>query len=196
MKLSTKILFALAGAYALATTSTFAQVYTFDEYGNSTGPGISPGTLQPDPSGGLPVPVMVFNLAFPVITGDLVMGELGSLGAGPISDVVRFWDPTGGPNSQIIFYSDLDDAPPAPADTGVPGTPMSGYPDIFTPESGPDGNNGAVYTPLVNQPGYIPGAGATYNIISDVPEPGAMALMAIGGGLLLAAMKQRRQSRV
>ena len=56
MKPSTKTLFALGCAYAITTASSFAQlVYTFDEFGNSSGPSsappISPGILQPDPSG-------------------------------------------------------------------------------------------------------------------------------------------------
>ena len=56
MKPSIKILFTLGCAYAITTASSFAQlVYTFDEFGNSSGlssaPPISPGILQPDPSG-------------------------------------------------------------------------------------------------------------------------------------------------
>ena len=81
--------------------------------------------LQPDPSGaiGLPVPVLVYNLAFSVIPGDVVMTEPGSpAGSQQDSDIVRFWNPTGGGPSQIIFYSDFSATDPAdsPADTGMP----------------------------------------------------------------------------
>ncbi len=177
MKPSTKTLIALGCAYAIATASSFAQttqIYTFDEFGNSTGPGISPGVMQPDPSGGIPAPtpVLVYNLAFPVIPGDVVLTEPGNpAGSQQDSDIVRFWDPTGGPQSQIIFYSDFSATDPAdsPADTGLPAGLMSLA--VTIPEIGPEGNNGAVYTPTANDPGFILSTAvppATYNIISDV----------------------------
>src|SRR6516165_6587891 len=122
MKPSTKILSALGCAYAMTTASLFAQVYTIDELGNSSGPGISPGAMQLDPSGALPIPVLVYNLTFAVIPGDVVLTEPGAPTPGPFSDVVRFWNPTGAGPSQIIFYSDFSSTDPAdsPADTGLP----------------------------------------------------------------------------
>jgi hypothetical protein len=194
MKTSIKILSALGCAYVIATSSLFAQVYTFDEFGNSSGPGISPGVMQLDPSGGLPGPVLVYNLAFPVVPGDVVLMEPGQPAPGPYSDVVRFWDPTGNGPSQIIFYSDVSTTDPAdaPADTGLPAqlllTPTS---PVFINEIGPEGNNGAIYTPGGLQ-GTIPGTvGLQYNIISDIPEPGTMALITLGSGLLLFLLKRR-----
>ncbi len=194
MKSSIKILSSFGCAYVIATSSLFAQVYTFDEFGNSSGPGISPGVMQLDPSGGLPGSVMVYNLAFPVVPGDVVLMEPGQPAPGPYSDVVRFWDPTGGPQSQIIFYSDVSTTDPAdaPADTGLPAqlllTPTS---PVFINEIGPEGNNGAIYTPGGLQ-GTIPGTvGLQYNIISDIPEPGTMALISLGSGLLLFLLKRR-----
>lgn len=201
MKTSIKILFTLTCAYAITATSSFAQLYTFDEFGNSSGLGISPGILQPDPSGaiGLPVPVLVYNLPFSVIPGDVVMTEPGSpAGSQQDSDIVRFLNPTGGGPSQIIFYSDFSATDPAdsPADTGMPPGSM---PLVVTiPEVGPEGNNGAVYTPTPNQPGFILSTSlppATYNIISDVPEPGALALTILGGGTLLLTLKRRLEAK-
>ncbi len=199
MKPSIKILFTLACAYAITTASSFAQIYTFDEFGNSSGPGISPGVLQPDPSGGLPGLVLVYNLAFPVVTGDVALMEPGQPAPGPYSDVVRFWDPTGAPQSQIIFYSDVSAADPAdsPADTGLPVQLIIAPTNpIYINEIGPEGNNGAIYTPGGAQ-GTIPGTvGLQYNIISDVPEPDTLALAIVGAGLLLFALKRRRQASV
>ena len=195
MKSSTKILSLLGCAYAITTASSFAQVYTFDEFGKSSGPNITPGIMQPDPSGGLTVPVMVYNLPFPVIPGDVVLSEPGQP-TGTFSDIVRFWDPSGAGPSQIIFYSDVSAADPAdaPADTGLP---QQLFTPIFINEIGPEGNNGALYVPPAGGPGSIPGAvGLQYNIISDVPEPNTLALTIASAGLLLLTLKTRRQTHV
>ena len=69
---------------------------------------------------------------------------------------------------------------------------------VFIPELGPEGNNGAVYTPAPGAPGSIAGAVVTYNIISDspIPEPGALALTILGAGTLLFILKRRTCSQV
>jgi len=197
MKTSIKILSALACAYVMTTASSFAQLYTFDEFGNSSGPGITPGVLQPDPSGGLPasIPVLVYNLIFPVTSGDLLLTN----GTEGLSDVVRFWNPnpaSGGP-SQVIFYSDVSTTDPAdsPADTGFP---HNSLPILSITEVGPEGNNGATYTPAtVGDPGFnLTGVAVTYNIISDVPEPGTVALAVLGGGLSLFLLKRRNPAGI
>jgi|SRR5579859_28509 len=192
MKPSTKTLFTLGCAYAITTVSSFAQIYTFDESGRSSGPGITPGVLQPDPSGGVaPAPVLVYTLPFAAITGDVVLTEPGSPANGQFSDVVRFWNPTGVNATQVIFYSDFSTTDPADdlADSGLPGTLIN---PVFINEVGPEGNNGALYTPPAGGPGSLPGAvGLQYNIISDVPEPGISGLIITGAGLLLFALKRR-----
>jgi hypothetical protein len=194
MKTTAKILSALSCACALTASSAFAQILTFDEFGNSSGPGISPGVMQLDPSGGLPVPVLVYNLSFPVIPGDLWLTN----GVEGLSDVVRFWNPNGasGNSSQIIFYSDFSTADPAdsPSDTGLP---QNSLPILSIKEVGPEGNNGALYTPIPGNPGSVSGATALqYNIISDVPEPSTVALVIAGVGLLLVTLKPRHQSNI
>jgi hypothetical protein len=197
MKASIKTLFVLGCAYAATATSLFAQIYTFDEFGKSSGPGITPGILQPDPSGGVvPAPVLVYTLPFAAITGDVVLIEPGSPANGQFSDVIRFWNPTGVNSTQVIFYSDFSTTDPAdaPADTGLPVNLIN---PVFINEVGPEGNNGALYTPPPGGPGSIPGAvGLQYNIISDVPEPNTLALASGGAGLLLFTLKRRYQANV
>jgi hypothetical protein len=196
MKTSIKILSVLGCAYVMTTASSFAQLYTFDEFGKSSGNAISPGAMQVDPSGALTVPVLVYNLGFSVIPGDVVLTEPGAPVPGPFSDVVRFWNPTGAGPSQIIFYSDVSSADPAdaPADTGLPQTLIN---PIIINEIGPEGNNGALYTPPPGGPGSVAGAiGLQYNIISDVPEPGTVTLIFASAGLFLSIFKKRHQTRL
>jgi hypothetical protein len=198
MKPSTKTLFVFSCAYAITAASSFAQpIYTFDEFGNSSSPSslppISPGVMQPDPSGGLTVPVLVYTVPLPLVTGDVVLTEPGQPIPGPFSDVVRFWNPTGINLTQIIFYSDASAADPAdsPADSGLPQQLIN---PVFINEIGPEGNNGALYTPPAGGPGSFPGALIQYNIISDVPEPNTVALTIVGAGLLLVTLKKRHQT--
>jgi PEP-CTERM motif len=201
MKPSTKTLFALGCAYTMAAASSLAQIYTFDEFGNSTtapstAPPMSPGILQADPSGGLTVPVLVYTLPLLLVTGDVVLIEPGNSTGGQYSDVVRFWDPTGANLTQIIFYSDFSATDPAdaPADTGLPVNLIN---PVFINEVGPEGNNGASYIPPAGEPGYtVEGLALQYNIISDVPEPSAITLASLGGGLLLLSLKRRHATTV
>ncbi len=198
MKSSTKILSALSCAYAITAASSFAQpIYTFDESGNSSSPSslppISPGVMQPDPSGGLTVPVLVYTVPLPLVTGDVVLTEPGQPIPGPFSDVVRFWNPTGINLTQIIFYSDASAADPAdsPADSGLPQQLIN---PVFINEIGPEGNNGALYTPPAGGPGSFPGALIQYNIISDVPEPNTVALTIAGAALLFVTLRKQYQT--
>jgi hypothetical protein len=194
MKLSIKTLLAFGCAYAITATSSFAQVYTFDENGNSTGPGISPGKLQPDPSGGLTVPVLVYTLPFAVTPGDLYLQENG-VTSQTFSDLARFFSPAGANFTDIIFYSDVEVGEPNTdlADTGLPnnGSPTP----VFIPETGTEGNNGAVWNPGPGEPGsLLTGGTIQYNIISDVPEPSTVALAVMGGGLVMFTLKRRQQA--
>ena len=194
----TLLVFGFISAGALA--SAFGQagpLITFDESGNALGMG--PGVVMAaDPSGGVPGPVLVYTLPAgfpPLTTGDLLLGEPGATNTQQqLSDVVRFWNPAGGPGGQIIFYSDVEAGePPVLADTGLP---VAILPNAFlVPEVGPEGANGAVYTPLPGAPGFIPGI--TYDIISDgvVPEPSTGLLAGLGGGSLLVLNSRRRTRR-
>jgi len=199
MKRLTKTLFVFGFTCAISATPLFAQIFTFDENGNSTGAGISPGVLQAGPSGGLPsgIPVLVYQLAMPVVSGDVVLVEAGQPPTA-FSDVVRFWNVTTGANvSQIIFYSDIETTEPEPvnlADTGLPSLLTSPVSPVYINEVGPEGNNGAVWTPPAGAPGSsLAGVVVQYNIISDVPEPGSLALLAGGLGILLGVDRFRQK---
>ena len=131
-----------------------------------------PCGFQNDPGPGGLSGVMTYNLLNPpgLVAGDVLLTEIGS-----ILDVVRF---NPGENSgSLVFYSDNLDGFDSLADTGGP--PRLLYNNfVLVPEVGTEANNGAIYTPLAGQPGFVAGAAApvTYNLISDgtgaSPVPG------------------------
>ena len=93
----------------------------------------------------------------------------------------------------MVFYSDIGDGPDALADTGFPSVFNTNTKTIL--ESGPEGSNGATYTPGANEPGFIPGFAVTYTFISDasVPEPSAPTMM-VGLAIFgVAVWSQRRK---
>jgi hypothetical protein len=187
---------ASVGILTVSSTSSFGlagNIFTFDENGNGNLNGVTmPGQMMPDLSGGLAANVLIYQLPFLVMPGDVGLLEPLQTSSGP-SDLVRFFNPAGANFSLVIFYSDVTatDPPNDLADTGLPVSPNA-FP---IPEVGPEGNNGAVWIPVAGQPGFDPtGAPITYNILSDVPEPGSMLLAGLSGGLLLL-MKVRRQVR-
>ena len=174
---------ALLAAITLGTSAVDAQLLlTFDEFGNSN---YQPGQLLPDPTGGYTNgPVLVFNLPFLGVQGDVLMHE-GSF-SNAFLDVIRF---TG--QGQLIFYSDNTDGIDAPADTLAPPNPL--FPNqVHILEVGPEGNNGAFYTPTPGQPGFDPSL-FQYHFISDVPEPGALTLLLAGTGLLHGVRRKRQK---
>src|ERR1035438_6722363 len=102
MKKLTKAAIVFGFTLAVASSTSFAQlVVTIDEFGGSNG---IPSTIGPDPSGGVTTsPVLIYTLPFAVASGDVILTEPGQPN-GPNSDIVRFWDPTGINQSEIIFY--------------------------------------------------------------------------------------------
>lgn len=189
MKKLTKVAIVFGFTLAVASSTSFAQLtFTIDEFG---GPLTSlPSTIGPDPSGGVVGPVLIYTLPFGVTPGDVILSEPGQVP--PLtSDVIRFWNPAGINQSEIIFYSDFSATDPAdaPADVGLP-TQL--FNPITITEVGPEGNNGAIYNALPGMPGST-SAPIQYNIISDVPEPGTGALLLSGVGLLFGIMRFRRK---
>jgi hypothetical protein len=152
---------------------TNAGVFTFDELGNGA---FGPGIIAPDPGpGGLPA-VLTYALPYGGVAGDVLLTE--GVG-GPVLDVVRF-----NGNGTLLFYSDDTDGFDSLGDTPAP--PAALYANtVTTLEVGPEGNNGAVYTPAPGEPGFDAVFAPTYNLLSDTnplsatPEPASVTLLAI-----------------
>lgn len=189
MKPLIKLLALCAATSLLAIAPAYGQTngwhIVVDEWGNSS---YTPGQLMPDPTGGvLNWNVLVYNLPFPGILGDVRMFDQASGGTNLVMlDVLRFDG-----NFHLIFYSDNTDGYDSPADT--PHAPSPLFPNqasIF--ELGPEGGfQYGDYAPTPNQPGWDP-SNPTYRFISDVPEPGSVVFL-FGGLALLSGASIRRK---
>lgn len=194
-------------AMAMATSASALVngniVLTVDENGNGTlngfgGPQALPFYLGADPGPGGLSSVLTYDMLNPpgLVSGDVLMQEGPG---GPVFDVVRFngneVNPSGNVGS-LLFYSDNVDGFDSLADT--PSPPGALYPNNITiVEVGPEGNNGAIYTPTAGEPGFVAGASAPveYVLISDgsgVPEPAAWTMMILGVGAIGTLMRRRR----
>jgi hypothetical protein len=182
-------------------------VITVDENGHGTldfsvgggcGTGViatSTGVLQADPGPGGLASVLTYNLLGPpsLVAGDVLLTDSGGL-----QDVVRF-NPagTGSPGyaASLLFYSDNLDGFDALGDT--PSPPLAFYTNqVVIPEVGTETDNGAIYTPLAGQPGFVAGFNVTYDLISDgkgvpTPEPSSMTLLGLGLASLLVARRKK-----
>jgi hypothetical protein len=176
----------------ITTTAAFSQpVITVDEFGNGNINGNPlPSGIAVEPFSGMAT--LTYSLPFGGSRGDVVLLEPGPVPQ-QFSDILRFDG-----NGSLYFFSEREtsDVPPFdPAD--VPQFPalIAGLPTVFLQETGPEGNNGALYFPNPGDPGYEPGVtGLSYHFISDVPEPGSGLLLALGGGVLWI-LKSRRQNK-
>ena len=170
----------------LAAATAFAQgggIFSFDEFGHGA---FGPGHIAPDPGPGGLNAVLTYNLPFAGVPGDVLLHDANEPG-NPIFDVLRF-----NGNGTLIFYSDNIGGADAPADTTSPPTVL--YPNqVNLQEVGPEGNNGAIYTPAPGNPGYDPAFLPTYNFISDgvVPEPNAVMLLICGISLVGITHRKR-----
>jgi hypothetical protein len=181
------ILIGLALATGLATApEVFAQVVTVtvDENGHGTAsvagsviPLISSLSTDPGP-GGLPG-ALTYSIAPPVpmfvlVPGDVTLSEPGA----SLSDLIRFNQNPNVPGS-LVFYSDM---PPVDALADI-GFPTANYTNLVAlMETGPEGNNGLIYTPTAGMPGFVAGTQVTYVLQSDlVPEPASIIM----GGISL-----------
>ena len=161
-----------------------------DENGNGSinfggGPIPLAFTLAPDPGpAGLPL-ALTYSLPFPGVIGDVLLFE-------PVTQQVSDWIRFNG-NGTLVFYSDVPEGGEVPdlADVGFPGLSYEGN-LVVIPEIGPEGNNGATYTPLPGQPGYDPAVLPRYTFISDIPEPGTMTLVGMGVVGLLAISRRKK----
>ncbi len=198
MKHLIKLLWISGLALGLAAITVRAQVaanISLDENGHGSFNGVAfTGALVPvDPSGGVAGPVLLYTV--PAAAGQLTIGDVRIIETGTTntSDQIRFWS-----NNTVIFYSGRE-----AGETNFDLADTSGLPNVLLPnapavvETGVEGNNFALYTPLIGPGGSNPGANGnpatTYSFISDVPEPSTVILAGLSGGLLLLARWRRRR---
>lgn len=190
-----KPVFAACAALAVLTVIPgFAATIAVDEDGHSLVSAI-PGitslgfALAPDPGPGGAARTLTYILPFTTVIGDVIFVSASDPGILFGGDVVRFNGQT------LVFYSDTvpGDLPESLADT--PGPPGSLYTNVATAiETGPEGNNRALYTPSPNQPGFhllSDGTPVSYILISDVPEPRSALLIMIGIGMLCVVPRRK-----
>jgi hypothetical protein len=204
MRNLTKTLLALGFGSAIAATTAVAQLNiqaTFDENGHGviTGAALAglpdpytvPFGVGVDPVSGLTT--LFYTLPTTVTSGDILLFEPGQQGP---SDLIRFVQ------NRMYFFSELEPTDVAPFDLAdglviPPVNPTT--PVVLLDEAGVEGNNGATWKPLTPaDPGFAAAVGpsVTYNFVSDaVPEPNTLALLGLGGGLLIVAQR-RRAARV
>jgi hypothetical protein len=193
MKCNSILALTTAGLFLSLRVMAQGPVITIDENGNGIGT-LGPGFLANDPGpGGLPN-VLTYNLPFNTTKGDVLLTDFFN-GTVSVQDVLRF-----NGNGTVVFYSDNIGGSDALADT--PSAPRSIYPvSVTLSEVGPEGNNGAFYTPVAGGPGFFAnavGASGTYHFISDatsvsVPEPGGRALLAVFGTSGAVLLFRRRR---
>ena len=196
MKKYNKALFALGLTATVAATTALGQtnIITVDEFGLGTFNGNPlPSGIATEPFSGMAT--LTYTLPIAGVRGDIVLME-PPVASGVVSDVIRF-DGT----FHLYFFSDftpgsITDPPDSPADVGLPPNPL---PPVLTfaetgPESGPNGLFG--YVPGPNDPGADPaGTAVSYNLISDIPEPGSLALLVCGLGACGLANWRRKLRR-
>jgi hypothetical protein len=192
MKRYVKGLLAVGSTIAITATTAFGQNNIFisvDEWGVGYANGaIMPSQIATEPISGWAT--VAYSLPFPGVPGDVALIEPD----GTDSDLIRF-DGLG----HLFFFSDFDpnDPPDSPADVGIPPYNLPGVQTVILnevgPEAGPNGYWG--YAPGFTGPGGNTTGLPIYDFISDVPEPGALPLLACGLGILGYVQRRRKLAR-
>lgn len=185
-----------------ASAQQAPPVVTLDENGNGTiqAPDGSQAAVKSGLTSDPFVPsgqanVLTYFLPFNTSPGDVRLIEPSATGVQDVSDVLRF---TG--NNTVLFYSDVSANDPADslADIGLPASNTQLQLATIR-EVGPEGDNGAAYSPGPGLPGFSgnpDGSFMSYRIISDSPVPEASTTLSLGlllalglGGLVVARRK-------
>jgi PEP-CTERM motif len=180
----------LAALLLFVTRPATATTITVDENANGFVDSTRiTGFIGNDPGPGGLTGVLIYNLPFAGVQGDVGLTDAAE--GGLTLDYLRF-----NGNGTLIFYSDNLGGADSLADTASP--PLAFYTNLLRiPEVGPEGNNGAFYTPTAGQPGFNPASAVTYHFVSDgtanpVPEPATLALL--GTGALVGLLRRKRRS--
>jgi hypothetical protein len=192
-KTSTMFLIVLLTSIVTVTTALGqpASIWRVDENGpallSGTVAGFANGSYKVDPISGL---TGWYYPLGPSTPGDLLLIEPLVGNTNTISDLLRF-DGQG-----VFFFSDLEPGEVNPDKADVPQIPNPVGAIFVRSEVGPEGNNGAIWTPGPGQPGFDQSGllpGLSYNIISDaVPEPNSVALFLAAAALLGLRRVQRK----
>jgi hypothetical protein len=190
MKKSCLLSIAFIAVLALSAGPLFAQPYSFDDNGNgiqliALNPYPLPFSVAPDPTGGITSSdVLIYSLGAPVVSGDVALMEPD---ATTVFELLRFYTPTPGGNSDVIVYAQPNGTL---AGVGIP-SPVN---PVNIPELTPD----TIWEPGQNQPGAttlfaLPVYESFRYTIITAPEPSSLALLLIGAGILSAAWGCRRK---
>src|SRR5438105_2370920 len=159
IKQTAKVL-AVFGIASITASLAYAQpLVTVDEFGKGDFNGTPlPSGIAVEPLSG--ISTLFYRLPFAGSVGDVVLLEPGPVPQ-QMTDILRF-DGQG----NLYFFSEREttDVPPFdPADVAQFPALIASLPTVFVQEVGPEGNNGAFYTPNPGDPGSVSGATVIYH---------------------------------
>jgi hypothetical protein len=192
MKKLTGVLLGLALTSLITATTARGQTNRFNWRLDETGPALLSGPIVGYSNGSHQVdPISgILGWYYPLGGPFYQPGDVLMLepGTSEVSDLLRF------DGSGVFFFSELEPGELNAEPADVPMIPPAINP-VFLYETGPEGNNGAYYLPDVGQPGFgdpemFPG-GMSYTIVSDIPEPTTFALAGLAAAALMISRRRK-----